>query len=246
MKAKIICVYDNGAKVNTSFIGAHGLSMLIDVDDQKTLFDTGMRGRYLLHNLSFMKVKPDDIDRVVISHNHRSNVGGLKSLIEARDGTLDVYVNGYFEGIKGFLGRSVGQEVESKMNLIHMDGDISLSDHLDVIGPFGDVQEFFPILRSRNGPVILSSCYHCGVDAPLDAVKERYGRQAYSMVGGIHLPKAKQKTVDPVSEAISAHGVSELHINHCATPKGIVYMRTHFGLNNVHDFFVGDSISYDL
>ncbi len=246
MKAKIICVYDNGAQVNTSFIGAHGLSMLVDVDGQRTLFDTGMRGRYLLHNLSYMKISPNDIDRVVISHNHRSNTGGLKSLIAARNGPLDVYVNEDFQGLKGFLGSSVPQDVTSKMNLIRMDGDISLSDHLDVIGPFGDVQEFFLVLRTRKGPVIMSSCYHCGVEAPLDAVKERYNGQAYGMVGGIHLPKAKKKTVDPVSEAISAYGVSDLHINHCATPKGIVYLRTHFGLNNVHDLFVGDSINYDL
>lgn len=246
MKAKIICVYDNGAQVNTSFIGAHGLSMLIDVDGQRTLFDTGMRGRYLLHNLSFMRISPNDIDRVVISHNHRSNVGGLKSLIEAREKELDVYVNEDFQGLRGFLGSSVKQAVTSKMNLIRMDGDLTLSEHLDVIGPFGEVQEFFPVIRTRHGPAIMSSCYHCGVEGPLDAVKERYGRQAYAMIGGIHLPKAKQRMVDPVSEAISAHGVSELHINHCATPRGIVYMRTHFGLSNVHDLFVGDSIDFDL
>ena len=246
MKAKVLCVYDNGAIENTSFIGAHGLSILIDVDGQKTLFDTGMRGRYLLHNLSFMRIKPDEIDRIVISHNHRSNTGGLKAFAEARKEPIDVYVNDSFEGLRGFMGSKVSEEITSKLNFIHMTEDIELSEHLHVIGPFGAEKEFFPILRTRDGPAVFSSCYHCGLNEPLDYVKTKYHRNPYALIGGIHLPKAKQKTVDPVSDIISSYGVSKMYINHCATPRGIVYLRTRFGLHGVNDFFVGDSAEFNL
>ncbi len=246
MKAKVLCVYDNGALENTSYIGAHGLSMLIDADGQKTLFDTGMRGRYLLHNLSFMRIKPDEIDRIVISHNHRSNTGGLKAFLEARTEPVDVYVNENFEGLRGFMGMKVDDSVISKMNIIRMTDDTELSEHLRVAGPFGTEQEFFPILRTRDGPVVFSSCYHCGVREPLEYVKTEYSRNPYALVGGIHLPKAKQRTVDPVSEVIASYGVSKMYINHCATPRGIVYLRTHFGLRGVNDFFVGDSVEFNL
>ena len=82
-KAKVLSVYDEGALEDTPFIGATGFSVLVEVDGQRTLFDTGMRGRYLIHNLDYLDVKPDMIDRVVISHNHKGNMGGFSSIVPA-------------------------------------------------------------------------------------------------------------------------------------------------------------------
>ena len=73
-KAKVLSVYDEGALEDTPFIGATGFSVLVEVDGQRTLFDTGMRGRYLIHNLDYLDVKPDMIDRVVISQIGRAHV----------------------------------------------------------------------------------------------------------------------------------------------------------------------------
>ena len=85
MDGKIRCVYDEGAMVNTSLIGAKGIGLLVEADGQKTLFDTGMRGRFLIHNMADMGVRANDIDRVVISHNHKSNIGGIAKLLEYRN-----------------------------------------------------------------------------------------------------------------------------------------------------------------
>ena len=92
MKAKVTCVYDEGAVVGTPLIGARGISVLVDVDGERTLFDTGMRGRYLMHNLDNLEIDVNTIDRVVISHAHTAHVGGLETFLEGRERSVDVIV----------------------------------------------------------------------------------------------------------------------------------------------------------
>ena len=87
-KARILNVYDEGALEHTPLIGGHGQGFIIDVDGKRILFDTGLRGRYLLHNMKVLGIEPDSIDMVVLSHGHRDHTGGLVSLLEERSETL--------------------------------------------------------------------------------------------------------------------------------------------------------------
>ena len=98
MKARVLSVYDIGAVEDTSFIGSKGFSVLVENDGERTLFDTGTRGRYLMHNLDYHEIKADSIDRVVLSHNHTGNINGLGKLLDNRTRPLDIYVNGYYYG----------------------------------------------------------------------------------------------------------------------------------------------------
>lgn len=247
MKAKVLSIYDEGAIENTSLIGAKGLSILVDIDGDRTLFDTGMRGRYLIHNMDFLGIEPDSISRVVLSHNHKSNIGGLGKLLENRTKPLDVYTNSYFSGITRSFGRPLfDEEAASKIVTHEMSQDTDLNDNLYVTGPFGDVNEFFLVIKTRKGPVVISSCYHGGTSQVLAAVKGKTGKDPACLIGGIHLPKVKQKDVDPTAEIFKSYGSPDLYMNHCAGPSGITFLRVHFTLDGVKDFFVGSELEFDL
>ena len=69
-EAKITVLYDEGAMEGTTYIGAVGFSLLIDVDGERTMFGTGRRERYLADNLYTAEIEADSIDRVVVSHQH--------------------------------------------------------------------------------------------------------------------------------------------------------------------------------
>jgi 7,8-dihydropterin-6-yl-methyl-4-(beta-D-ribofuranosyl)aminobenzene 5'-phosphate synthase len=63
--------------------GEPGISYLIMTDNNSILFDTGLNFKQsdpspLLHNMGKMGISLDDIDSIVISHNHLDHVGGLK------------------------------------------------------------------------------------------------------------------------------------------------------------------------
>ena len=242
MQAKVICVYNEGAKENTPLIGAKGFGLLVEVDGQRTLLDTGMRGRYLIHNLGHMHIKPDSIDRVILTHNHKSNITGLKKLLESRSAPIDVFTNGSYPGIKG-IGKD---DVIGKMEWHAMDGRKDLSEHLSVIGPFGPLEEFVLILRTKRGPAVMSSCFHCGLDIVLDAAKREFGNEPVAVIGGMHIHRPKQDKVDPVVNVLRDHGSPKLYINHCGTPGTIMYMRVRFGLSGVNDLYVGDEAEFEV
>ena len=246
MNAKVLSVYDEGALENTPYIGAKGFSVLVDVDGQRTLFDAGMRGHYLMHNLDFLEVKADSIDRLVISHNHRPNIGGIAKLLDNRTEPLDVYVNQSFQSLRRMFGRPMfNEERTAKINIRVMDGDTKFSDNLTAIGPFGDLEEYFLVMSTIKGPVVISSCYHCGVGPVLSKVREDYGQDPYNLIGGLHMPKANQRKVDPVAEVIRGFGSPHMYLNHCAWD-AMTFLRVRFNLKGVDDFFVGTSVDYKV
>ena len=68
----------------TAFVMAEwGLSIYIEVEGKKILFDTGAGNPgVLLHNMNVMGVKAKEIEQIVLSHGHQDHTGGLRSLLE--------------------------------------------------------------------------------------------------------------------------------------------------------------------
>jgi 7,8-dihydropterin-6-yl-methyl-4-(beta-D-ribofuranosyl)aminobenzene 5'-phosphate synthase len=64
----------------SSLLAEHGLSMLIEADDRRILFDTG-KGRVLCGNVGELGVVLSGLDAVVLSHGHYDHTGGLAALV---------------------------------------------------------------------------------------------------------------------------------------------------------------------
>lgn len=94
MSIKITVVVDNGVPINSAkpFLGEHGLSMLLDVQGQRFLLDTGQTGT-VIHNLGLLGVPPSTLAGIVISHGHYDHTGGLPHVLERAGKPLPVYVH---------------------------------------------------------------------------------------------------------------------------------------------------------
>lgn len=75
----------------------HGLSVYMEVDDKKILFDTGQSGKFI-DNAKRLDVDLKDLDYVLISHGHYDHSGGLKRLIEEIGPNIELFVGqGFFD-----------------------------------------------------------------------------------------------------------------------------------------------------
>ncbi len=77
---KIFTVCENSV-ANVDFLGEWGLSLVLDLDGLRILFDTG-GGRTLLHNARHLGIDLATVDAVVLSHGHKDHTGGLVAALE--------------------------------------------------------------------------------------------------------------------------------------------------------------------
>jgi 7,8-dihydropterin-6-yl-methyl-4-(beta-D-ribofuranosyl)aminobenzene 5'-phosphate synthase len=83
MEIKITTLSENSA--TGGCLGEWGLSMLVEADGRKVLFDTGA-GTAALHNAQLLGVDLAGVDTVVLSHGHRDHTGGLPGVLKLGGG----------------------------------------------------------------------------------------------------------------------------------------------------------------
>ena len=86
MEIKITTLAENSG--TGAYIGEWGLSMLVEVDGMKVLFDTGA-GTAAVHNADLMGIDFREIDRMVLSHGHYDHTGGLLDVLR-RSGRKEI------------------------------------------------------------------------------------------------------------------------------------------------------------
>ncbi len=72
-----------------NFIAEWGLSVFIDVDGYRILFDTGA-GNALIYNAKILDVDFSLIDKIILSHGHFDHTGGLADLLEIIANDIEV------------------------------------------------------------------------------------------------------------------------------------------------------------
>jgi len=102
---RISCIVDNSVLQGSSFWGEHGLSFYIETEHGHVLFDTGLSGTVLLHNLEKLDRTLKSIDALVLSHAHNDHTGGLAKILSQKPG-LPLYANADFFRPRFTLGES--------------------------------------------------------------------------------------------------------------------------------------------
>jgi 7,8-dihydropterin-6-yl-methyl-4-(beta-D-ribofuranosyl)aminobenzene 5'-phosphate synthase len=63
-----------------TYTGEWGFAAMVEIDGQRTLFDTGNRPETVLNNLREMKMDLAGVPNVILTHHHRDHTGGLVTL----------------------------------------------------------------------------------------------------------------------------------------------------------------------
>ena len=246
MTVKVTCVYDEGAKENTSLIGARGTAMLAEAGGRRVLFDTGLRARYLAHNLDCLGVDVQSIDAVVVSQDRPDNARGLEGVLKGRASPVAVYAPpGSYSGKGGLASRSSGisDSARPMADLVFEEGWVEVLPGIHRT-PFLEsgkgYRESFLVLEGPKGPAVLSGFGSGGPEAVLVETEARFKRKAHAFLGSVALEKAKKPVAEAYADSFMAHGVVDIRLNHSTGRNGITNVRVKLGLSAVKDFYVGD------
>jgi 7,8-dihydropterin-6-yl-methyl-4-(beta-D-ribofuranosyl)aminobenzene 5'-phosphate synthase len=245
MTTKITCVYDEGSQPGTSLIGAKGTAMLVEKDGKRILFNTGLRDRYLIHNMEHLEIDPVSIDMVVVSQSNPCDSAALNGLLKHREAPIDVYCPLGLYGKRSFISRGVGVDDSNADKAVYhglepwqelIPGVFITPFYYDAKG-YG---ETFLAIKDGIKVAILSGRCSGYPDKVISDVTERLGKPT-AFIGPIFLEKKKKPVVKEYADMIA--GIPDLYINHCVGRDGMVNLRVNLGLAGVKDFYVGDSYS---
>lgn len=76
---KVICLIENTA-VNEKLFSEDGMSLFIEYQGKNYLIDTGLTGK-AVDNAKRMRLPINEIDAVVITHNHFAHIGGIDAVM---------------------------------------------------------------------------------------------------------------------------------------------------------------------
>ncbi|WP_414468421.1 MBL fold metallo-hydrolase [Methanobacterium sp. ACI-7] len=79
---EIIVLLENTKEKGSNFCIEHGMSLLLEINDKKILFDSGGPENSAIINASKLGINLETIDIAVISHGHGDHTGGLKEFIK--------------------------------------------------------------------------------------------------------------------------------------------------------------------
>lgn len=80
MDLKITTLIENNPDDNDTLLFEHGLSLYIEMDGKKILFDTGQSGKFI-DNAKSLNKSLQELDYVIISHGHYDHSGGIKRMV---------------------------------------------------------------------------------------------------------------------------------------------------------------------
>ncbi|HKL75534.1 MAG TPA: MBL fold metallo-hydrolase [Halanaerobiales bacterium] len=82
MKNITIKTLIDNTSANPFIMAEWGLSIYLNINGKKILFDTGAgNSQVLVNNMEVMNVNPANIDLLVLSHGHKDHTGGLRNFL---------------------------------------------------------------------------------------------------------------------------------------------------------------------
>lgn len=230
---QITVLYDNYTLSEGCKTG-WGFSCIITGTKKCILFDTGANGDLLLENMDKLKVRAQDVNLVVISHDHEDHTDGLYSFL-SRNSNVLVYLP-----ISGSNTRLIAHSAElargvesrgAKVQIpegpsqvcegVHAAG-LTIMGWVDAAGqPIMGLVEQFLVLDTDKGLVVITGCAHPGIVQIITKAKQMLNKDVYLVFGGFHLLDLSDSQVQSIIQQFRELGVQKVGASHCTGERPI-------------------------
>ncbi|MBE7065537.1 MAG: MBL fold metallo-hydrolase [Ruminococcaceae bacterium] len=261
MKIKVLA---ENRVANDDFIAEHGLSLYIEANGKKILFDMGKTDAFV-RNAQHLDVDIPGIDFAVLSHGHYDHGGGLKKFLELNE-TAPVYLSKYAFGehyadnSARFIG--IDRSLEENNHLVFAGDYLKISDAFELFS-FNECERMYKtevfaltakidgefieedfrheqyLMINENGKrILISGCSHKGILNIMEWTKPDV------LVGGFHFFKVdisdgKSEFLDAAATVLNDYDTS-YYTCHCTGEEQFEYLKKQ--MNNLEYISCGDVV----
>lgn len=193
---------------NPLLSGEHGLSLLVETNSKRILFDTGQSDLFL-KNSNILGIDISSIDCAVLSHGHYDHGGGMPAFLDANK-TAPVYISRlafgeHYNGTEKYIG--LDQDIRNSSRVIFVDDKATINEGVMLysggvcppvfpIEPYGlkikhngrfedenFLHEQYMLIEENGKKILFSGCSHRGILNIINRFKPDV------FIGGFHLMK---------------------------------------------------------
>jgi Metal-dependent hydrolases of the beta-lactamase superfamily II len=201
--------------VSKNYKCIHGLSLYIETENHKILFDLGP-GKLFYDNACKMNINIEDVDTVVISHGHNDHGGALKTFLnhntKAKVYLSDSAFEAYYYRVFGFNSYTgLDKALKDNNRIIFTGESLVIDDELQLFSKIRE-QKYLPnadnklyqkigrqyhkdtfqheqslLIKEQGNYTLFAGCAHCGIVNILEKAEEITKSQIKTVIGGLHL-----------------------------------------------------------
>ena len=223
---QITVVYDNNPcerELKTDW----GFSCFAEGLEKSVLFDTGANGQILLSNMAKLGIRPEDIDVVILSHDHRDHTGGLEHLLVLNP-KLEVWLPYFFSSEFKDRTRKRGAQVVEVTTSQKICQGASTSGVIE-----GWIKEQSLVLDTEKGLILVTGCAHPRIANIIARVREIFQKDIFMALGGFHLAGFDEKYIKEIIRSFRDSGIRKVGPAHCSGDEARKLFREEY-----HDDFI--------
>ena len=218
----------------------HGLSMFIEGDNWRLLYDMGLSGAFL-HNAEILDTDLSQATMAIVSHGHRDHSGGLPFLLQRYP-----HLRGGDIAKAKLICLSYLTDRYSEENFYQRLADcfLTVSRKEEEEQPDTFDHELSLAIVTDSGLVVVSACSHCGALNIIDACRKFTGEERLAaFIGGLHFVDCRQTPDETARFAQTWNRLypdALLYTGHCTSDRAKTELARHIG--PLHFFHTGGHI----
>jgi len=223
---QITVLYDNYT-LSDEYMPDWGFSCIFTGTQKCILFDTGANENILLDNMDKLKVRAQDVNLVIISHDHPDHTAGLSSFLDRHSNVL-AYLPSTASGKLVNKVESRGSKAQKPDRTLQICEGV----HIAALAFNNNVKQFL-VLDTTEGLVVVTGCAHPGIVEIVKKARQTFFKDVHLVFGGFHLLDLSDSKIKNVIQQLRDLGVRKVGPSHCTGDRAIELFKQEYGDNFV-------------
>lgn len=239
---KLTFLVENNSRIDNYLLAEPALSLYLEVDDRKILFDCGYSD-ILIKNAKKLNIDLNTVDDIVLSHGHNDHTGGLVYLPKNKNIRLTAHPRIFdkkFEKDGIEYGCPISHlDLKEKFNLNLTKSVYWITDKLCYLGEIennfsDDIDDSALVYKSSKGLIIIVGCSHSGIINILKYAQKVTGENKIcAIVGGMHLLNLQPSELSLLTQELLLYDINNIYPCHCCDLNAKIALSKYFKIEEV-------------